>query len=85
MLSPFQVSLPEPLYLIPLPLLLRGCSPSQTSALSHLSALAFPYTGAQSLHRTKALFPHRCEIRLSSATYVGGAMCPSMCNIWLAV
>ena len=38
-----------------------------------LPALAFPYTGALSLHRTKVLSSHWCPTRSSSATYAAGA------------
>jgi hypothetical protein len=49
---------------------------------SHLPALAFFYTGASSLQRTKSLSSHWCPTR-SSATYVVVAMGPSMCTPWL--
>jgi hypothetical protein len=52
---------------------------------SAFSVLAFPYTGALSLHRTKGLSFHWLLIRPSSATYVSGAMGPSMCTLWLMV
>ena len=52
---------------------------------SHLPSLAFSYTGASSLHRTKSLSSHSCPTRPSSATYVAGAMSPSMCTLWLVV
>ena len=38
--------------------------------------LAFPYTGALSLHWTKGLSSHWCPTRPSSATYTAGAMSP---------
>jgi hypothetical protein len=61
-------------------LLLWGCS------LTHsLQPLAFPYTGASSLHRTKGLSSLWCTTRPSSATYVTGAMGHSMCTPWLVV
>jgi hypothetical protein len=56
------------------PLPLRGSPP-----VIHHSVLtppAYPYAGALSLHRTKDLSPHWCQIRPSSATYVAGAMEP---------
>jgi hypothetical protein len=40
----------------------------------YLTILAFPYTGASSLHMIKGLPSHWCQIRPSSATYVVGAM-----------
>ena len=52
---------------------------------SHFPILAFPYTGASSLHRTKGLSFHRCQTRPSSATYAAGAMGCSMCTLWLVV
>ena len=50
MLSPFPVSPLEP----PIP------SPTTPIPLthSHLTTLAFPYTGVSSLHRTKGLSSH---------------------------
>jgi hypothetical protein len=52
---------------------------------SHFPSLAFPYTGALNLQRTKVLSFHRYPIRPSSATYATGAMGPSMCTFWLMV
>jgi hypothetical protein len=46
---------------------------------SHLPALAFPSTGASSLHRTKVFFSHWCS------TYAAGAMGCSMCILWMEV
>ena len=57
MLSPFPVPTPETPYCIPLP-------PASVRVLVHLPtycclpALAFPYTGASSLHNTKGLSSH---------------------------
>jgi hypothetical protein len=39
--------------------------------------LAFSYTGASNLHKTKGLSSHWCPTRPSVATYVAGAMGPS--------
>ena len=52
----------------------------------YFPVLAFPYTGASNLLRTKALFSLWCPTRPSSATYVAGAMGPSMCTVcwWLS-
>ena len=47
---------------------------------SWLAAVAFPYTGARSIHRKKGLSSHWCPRSPSSATYVAGAMGPSMCT-----
>jgi hypothetical protein len=52
---------------------------------SYLTALAFPYTEESSLHRTKGLPSHCCQIRLSSVTHAVGAMGPSMCTLSLVV
>ena len=56
MLSPFLVT---PLNTLshPPPASMRVC-PTYTPTQSHIPALAFPYTGALSLHRTKGLFSH---------------------------
>jgi hypothetical protein len=75
----FAVSLHNLFIPSPLPLLLWGWSHS------HLIALAFPYTGALGSHRTKGLSSQWYQIRPSSATYVPGAMGPSMCTLWLVV
>jgi len=52
---------------------------------SCLSALAFPYTGALSLHRTNVLPSYSCQTRPSSPTYASGAMGLCMCALWLVV
>jgi hypothetical protein len=39
-----------------------------------------PDVGSSSLHRTMGLSSHWCPTRLSSATYMAGAMGPSMCT-----
>jgi hypothetical protein len=54
---------------------------------SCLPSLAFPYPGALSLHKTKSLSSHWCLTKLTSASYVAGAMDPSMCTLfhwWLS-
>lgn len=56
-----------------------------TPTHSCLTALAFPYTGALILHRTKSLSSHWCPTRLSSGSYASGAMSPSMCTFWSVV
>ena len=48
-------------------------SPCSTTAL-YVPDLAFPYTGALSLHRNHGLFSQWCLKSPSSATYVAGAM-----------
>jgi hypothetical protein len=52
---------------------------------SCLRVLEFPYAGSSSLHRTKGLPSHWCQIRPSSATYAARATGPSMCTLWLVV
>jgi len=70
--SPFPGFLTANPYPILLPLLLmRVLTPNP----SHLIALAFPYTGASSLHN--GLSSHWCQIRPSSVAYVAGAMGPA--------
>ena len=61
--------------------------PASMKAFPHpltlcLSALAFPYTGTSSLHRTKGLSSHWWPTRPFSATYSAGAMSPTMCTLW---
>ena len=38
-----------------------------------------------SLHQTKGLYSHWWPTRISSATYVVGAMSPTMCSLWLVI
>jgi hypothetical protein len=71
---PFQ----KPPYPIPPP-------PVHEPTYSRLPVLAFPYTGASSLHRTKGLSSHWCPTRPSSATYAAGALSPSLCTLWLVI
>jgi hypothetical protein len=52
---------------------------------SHLTALGFPYAGSLSLHRTKGLPSHWCQIRYSSATNTAGAMSAPVCTLWFMV
>jgi hypothetical protein len=87
MLSPLLVSPPEPLYPTPSPPASVKVLPSifLLPTHSHLTALAFPYTGESSLHRTKALSSYWCQPMPSSATYATGAMGPSMYTLWLVV
>jgi hypothetical protein len=66
-------------------LLLWGYFPTHPHTHSHLTILAFPFTRASSLHRTKGLPSHWCQIRWSSATYAPRAMGHSMCTQWLVV
>ena len=79
MLSPFLVSPLQNPYPILLPDALWGCfptlSPTSTSPPWHS-----PTTGASSLHRTKGIPSHWCQISQSCASYAAGAMAPSMCT-----
>jgi hypothetical protein len=84
MLSPFLVSPLGTPYLIPSPSVSMSMLPHLPTH-SCLLTLAFPYTGTSNLHSTKGLPSHWCPTRPSSATYVTGAMGPSMCIIWLVV
>ena len=59
--------------------------PAHQSTQSCFPVLAFPYTGASSLHRTKGLFSHWCLTRPSSVTYTTRSKGPSMCTPWLVV
>jgi hypothetical protein len=73
MLSPFpvfplQTSYPLPL---PSPCFFEGAPPPTHSCLS---SIAFPYTGASSLHKTKGLSSRWCLTRPSSATYEAGPL-----------
>jgi hypothetical protein len=75
MLSLFQVSALKSPYTI--------SHPAHQLTHSRSPVLAFPYTGALSLHRTKGLSSHWCTTRPSSATYVAGAMVsPSVLFGW---
>jgi hypothetical protein len=56
-----------------------------SSTHSCLTSLTSPYAGAQSLHRTKGLPSHWCQIRPSSAPCESGAMDPSMYTLWLTL
>ena len=60
-------------------------SPAQQPTHCCFLALEFPYTGAQSLHRTRGLSSHGGLIRPSSDTYAAGAMNPTICFLWLVV
>jgi hypothetical protein len=74
-------SFPSTSSLPPPPLPLWGCFPTH----SCLNGLALSYSGSSSLHKTKGLPSHWCQIRPSSATYPAGAMGTSMWTLWLAV
>ena len=78
MLFPFLVSLPpgNTLSHPPSSCFYESTPPPTHPFPPHLSCIS--YAGASSLHRTKGLPFHWCQIRPSSATYVSGAMDPSM-------
>jgi hypothetical protein len=65
--------------LIPLPLILWVCSPTQPLTQFYHFTQAFPYTGSCSLHRTKALSSYWCLTMPSPSTYEAGDMRPYMC------
>ena len=71
--SPAQI-----LYPIPLPFTSMKVIPYSPTH-SHLTTLATPYAEVSSLHRTKGLPSQWYQINKSSATYISGAMVPSMC------
>ena len=58
---------------------------TQPLTYSHLPALAFPYTGASRMHRTKGLSSPLCHTRTSTPTYTAGAMSPFKCTHWSVV
>jgi hypothetical protein len=69
----------------PSPCFYEVAPPTPNRSNFHFNPLPFPYTGASSLHRTKGLSSHWCQIRPSSAAYVAVAKSPSMCTLWLMV
>ena len=81
MLFPFLVFPQEMPIPSLLPLLLCGCSPTHPLTYSHLPALAFPYAGALSLHKTKGLSSQQGHPLL----HVSGAMGFSMFILCLVV
>ena len=81
MFSPFLVAPSETPYPFPRPSASMRVLPHPPTH-SHLPTLAFPYPGAS---RPQGLSSHWCLTRPSSATYVAGAMGPSMCTLWLVV
>jgi hypothetical protein len=58
---------------------------SLTTYSLRFTAPAFPYTGESCLHRTKSISSFWCYTRSYSATYVDGAIGPSMCTLLLVV
>jgi len=61
------------------------CEGAPPTAHFCLSDPVFLYTGSSSLHRTKGLHSHWCQIRQCSAKYVAGAMGLNMYTLWLVV
>ena len=74
MLSPFLVCSLQTPYPVPFSPASMTVFPHPPSH-SYFTTLAFPYTGASSIHRTKGLPSHCCQIRASSAIYAAGVMC----------
>lgn len=79
-LIPLPVSSPQTS--IPSPTLSFYEGAPQLTSHSCLSALGFPYTETSSLHRTKSLPSHWCQIRPSSAMYASEAMGPCIFFGW---
>jgi hypothetical protein len=75
MLYPFLVSHVKISYPTPLP------PPAHQTTHSYFLALAFPYTGAYNIHRTKGLSSHWWPTKASYAAYSARAMSPIMCLI----
>ena len=77
----------NPLSHPPSPCFYEGASPPiHPPTHSHLPTLALPYTKASSsLTRNKGHSSHWCPARPSTATYVAGAVGPSMCTLWLVI
>jgi len=78
----------SPLHKCPIPSSLLFASKRvllQSPNHSCLTVLASSYGGASSLHRTKGLPSHWCQIRPSSAIYAAGAKDPTMCTLWFVV
>jgi hypothetical protein len=81
MLSPFLGSPPQTPYPTPLPFASKRVF-LQPPTHSHLTPLASPFFGASSLHRTKCLPSHWCQMRPSSASYIAGALDRPMCMLF---
>ena len=70
----FKCYLPSqsPLHLILLPFASKRVLPHPPTH-SYLTPIGSPFSGTSSLHRTKCLLSHWCQMRQSSATYEVGA------------
>ena len=68
----------------PSPWFFWWCSHHQ-SIYSHLMPLGFSYAGILNLHTTKGLPSCWCHIRQSSGIYKAGAICTSMCTLYLVI
>ena len=55
------------------------------STYSHLMPLGFSYAGIMNLLSTKGLPSCWCHIRQSPSIYKAGAICTSMCTLWLVI
>ena len=84
MLSSFQVFLPQTPTPCSLPFASKRVFPHPPTH-SQFTHPASPFEGATSLHMTNHLPSHWCQRRQSSATYIVGAMDPSMYTLWLVV
>jgi hypothetical protein len=86
---PFPDTLPETPYPIHPPPASMRCAPIHQSTPitrpSHSPTLGYWDTWESSLHRTKSLPSHWCQIRPPSTTYTAGAMGPSRCTPCLVV
>jgi hypothetical protein len=83
--SPYHNPLTSSSSLLPL----RRCTPTHPPThpiiYSNLTPLVSSFSGASSLHRTKCLPSHWCQMRQFSATYVAGAPDQFVCTHWLIV
>ena len=72
------------LYIPPLPPSFYDDVPHR-STYSHLMPLGFSYAGIMNLLSTKGLPSSWCHIRQSPSVYKAGAICTSMCTLWLVI
>ena len=79
--SPFPV---WNLYILPLPPAFM-MMPHHRSTYSHLMPLGFSYAGIMNLLSTKGLPSCWCHIRQSPSIYKAGAICTSMCTLYLVI
>ena len=72
------------LYIPPLPPSFYDDAPHR-STYFHLMPLGFSYAGIMNLLSTKGLPSCWCHIRQSPSIYKAGAICTSMCTLWLVI